>query len=133
MRPESEMIRELLEGQTVIVVSHSRTGKIEIEPMIKINRVDGGSSTCIFCENGDAGAYTGNEFGDVDYKDRSITFYEVAESILTRTFVVVNLDGNTGKKYRNYANDAEHKLWMAAEDESNERKTQLIDSINHLL
>lgn len=114
---ENETLKALLEGQTVVIVTVKKVGKLEIEPMVRIDKVQ---NSMIFTSEG---TYTGNRNGSVDYHDRSITFSDgIGENVVSRTFMVLNLDSdsNIGSKYRNYPSNSEElrQLWFDAEEAS---------------
>jgi len=111
---ENETIKALLEGQTVVIVTVKKLGEIEIEPMIRIDKVDNGMFVTT------EGTYTGNVKGSVDYHARSITFKnDIGENVVSRTYQVLNLGGNIGNKYRPYPSDEPlRKLWLDAEEAS---------------
>ena len=111
LKLEAAMLKDLLEGQTVIVVTVSKFCEIEIEQFIRIDKVEDGMFVTT------DGTYTGNRRGLVDYKARSITFRTgLGASVKSRTFTVMNLGGNVGSKYRPYPEDEKvRELWLNAE------------------
>ena len=104
------MLRGLLEGETVVVVSVDNSLRVSVDLMVKINRVDGGT---IFT---DAGFYVNGDRWVVSYRDRSVTFKGI-EGLVSRSFHVVNFGGNVGSGYRPYPDNDEalRKLWLDAE------------------
>jgi hypothetical protein len=113
MKTEDEFLQELLTGQTVVIVTVKKIGDIEIEPFIRIDKVDNG----LFVTT--EGTYTGNRKGSVDYHARSVTFTDIGDNVVSRTFQVLNLGGNVGGKYRPYMVDEKlRKLWLEAEEAS---------------
>lgn len=110
---ENEKIKVLLEGQTVVIVTVKKVGQLEIEPMVRIDKVENGMIVT------SEGTYTGNRNGSVDYHARSITFSNgIGENVVSRTFQVLNLDGNIGSKYRPYPSNSDELrvLWLDAEE-----------------
>lgn len=109
---ENETMKALLEGQTIIIVTVKKVGDVEIEPMIVVEKVDNGMIVT------SEGTYTGNRHGSVDYHDRAITFKGIGDSVVSRTFKVLNLAPMTGTHYRPYANQEDRQLWLKAEEDS---------------
>ena len=109
---EADCLKELLEGQTVVIITVKKVGSMEVEPMITIERVD--ESHIITNQ----GTYTGNKNSEIDYTDRSITIRDIGDNVVSRTFVVLNLNERKGRRYQPYPSTEIAGKWFAAEEAS---------------
>ena len=109
---ENETLAALLENQSVTVIDKKIDGTMVVEPFVTIV----GFSDC--CAHTTNGIYTTLSDSSVDYKNRSVSFFDIGQ-IAERRFVVMNLvDGQQGKKYSPYPREDEQlrKLWLEAQE-----------------
>ena len=111
MKTEEQYLKELLEGQTITIVT-VKIGAVEVEPMIVAEKFDG--SHLVTSE----GTYTSIENCEIDYKDRSITVKNVGDNVVSRTFVVLNLNPKKGRHYQPYPSTEVSSKWLTAEEAS---------------